>query len=31
MAILTRIIGGILFAFCIWYILLLFKNNRGKF
>ena len=28
--ILTRIVGGVLFALCIWYILLLYKNNRNK-
>ena len=26
----TRILGGVLLAFCIWYILLLYKNNRNK-
>lgn len=31
MAILTRILGGVLVALSIWYILLLYKNNRGKF
>ena len=31
MEIMTRVIGGVLFAFSIWYILLLFKNNRDKF
>ena len=28
--ILTRIIGGVLVALCIWYILLLYRNNRNK-
>ena len=28
--ILTRIAGGVLVALCIWYILLLYKNNRNK-
>jgi hypothetical protein len=28
--ILAKILGGVLFAFCIWYILLLYKNNRNK-
>ena len=27
---LTRIVGGVLFALCLWYILLLYKNNRNK-
>lgn len=31
MAIILRILGGVLLAFCIWYILLLYKNNRNKF
>lgn len=31
MEILTRVLGGVLFAFSIWYILVLFKNNRDKF
>ena len=31
MAIILRILGGVLVAMCIWYILLLYKNNRGKF
>ncbi len=26
----ARIMGGVLFALCIWYILLLYKNNRNK-
>ena len=30
MAIILRILGGLLFAICVWYILLLFKNNRNK-
>lgn len=30
MAIILRIMGGILVALCIWYILLLYKNNRDK-
>ena len=28
--ILARIAGGVLVALCIWYILLLYKNNRNK-
>ena len=28
--ILAKIMGGVLFALCIWYILLLYKNNRNK-
>ena len=28
--ILSRILGGVLVAFCIWYILLIYKNNRHK-
>ena len=27
---LAKLLGGVLFAFCIWYILLLYKNNRNK-
>ena len=26
----TRITGGVLVALCIWYILLLYKNNRNR-
>jgi hypothetical protein len=29
--IITKIMGGVLFALCIWYILILYKNNRNKF
>lgn len=28
--ILAKILGGVLFAMCIWYILILYKNNRDK-
>ena len=28
---LQKIMGGVLLAVCIWYILLLYKNNRNKF
>ena len=28
--ILARIAGGVLVALCIWYILLLYRNNRNK-
>ncbi len=28
---LQKIMGGVLLALCIWYILLLYKNNRNKF
>jgi len=28
--ILARIAGGVLVALCIWYILLLYKNNRNR-
>lgn len=28
--ILQKILGGVLFAICIWYILLLYKNNRNR-
>lgn len=28
---LAKILGGVLVALCIWYILLLYRNNRGKF
>ena len=31
MTIILRILGGVLVALCIWYILLLYKNNRGRF
>jgi len=31
MPVILRIMGGVLFALCIWYILILYKNNRGKF
>ena len=31
MEILTRVLGGVLFAFSIGYILVLYKNNRDKF
>lgn len=27
---LSRILGGVLLAMCIWYILLLYKNNRNR-
>jgi hypothetical protein len=30
MAIILKILGGVLLAFCIWYILLLYRNNRDK-
>ena len=30
MAVILRILGGVLLAICIWYILLLYKNNRNK-
>lgn len=30
MAILLRILGGVLVALSIWYILLLYKNNRDR-
>ena len=30
MAVILRILGGVLLALCIWYILLLYKNNRNK-
>ena len=30
MAIILKILGGVLLAFSIWYILLLYKNNRNK-
>ena len=28
--ILLKLTGGVLVALCIWYILLLYKNNRNK-
>jgi hypothetical protein len=28
--ILLKLTGGVLVALCIWYILLLYKNNRHK-
>lgn len=31
MTIIERILGGVLLAACIWYMLLLYKNNRNKF
>ncbi len=27
---LTMILGGILFAMCVYYLILLYKNNRHK-
>ncbi len=27
---LNRILGGVLLGLCIWYILLLYKNNRNR-
>lgn len=30
MSIIERIMGGVLLAACIWYILILYKNNRDK-
>lgn len=30
MDMLAKILGGVLVAFCMWYILLLVKNNRHK-
>ncbi len=30
MAIILKILGGVLLACCIWYILLLYRNNRDK-
>ena len=30
MAIILKILGGVLLALCVWYILLLYKNNRDK-
>ncbi len=30
MAVILKIMGGVLLALCIWYILLLYKNNRNK-
>lgn len=31
MAVLLRILGAVLVAMSIWYILLLYKNNRNRF
>lgn len=31
MAVLLKIFGGVLLAMCIWYLLILYKNNRNKF
>ena len=28
--IISKMLGGVLFAFCIWYFLVLYKNNRNK-
>jgi hypothetical protein len=30
MAVILKILGGALLACCIWYILLLYRNNRNK-
>jgi len=30
MAVILKILGGVLLALCVWYILLLYKNNRNK-
>ena len=30
MPIILKILGGLLLALCVWYILLLYKNNRDK-
>ena len=30
MLVLSKILGGVLFACCIWYFLVLYKNNRDK-
>ena len=30
MTVIERVMGGVLLAVCIWYILLLYKNNRNK-
>jgi hypothetical protein len=30
MAVILKILGGVLIALCVWYILLLYKNNRNK-
>ncbi len=27
----SRILGAVLLGMCIWYLLLLYKNNRGRF
>lgn len=30
MQMLAKIMGGVLVALCLWYLLLLMKNNRNK-
>ena len=30
MILISKILCGVLFGLCIWYILLLYKNNRNK-
>ncbi len=30
MAVILKILGGVLLACCVWYILLLYRNNRNK-
>ena len=30
MELLSRILGGVLLGFCIWYLLVLYKNNRNR-
>lgn len=31
MTIITKIMGGVLVALCLWYIMILYKNNRNRF
>ncbi len=30
MAVILKILGGVLLALCVWYVLLLYKNNRDR-
>jgi hypothetical protein len=30
MAVILKILGGVLLACCVWYLLMLYKNNRNK-
>ena len=28
--VISKILGGVLVALCLWYILILYKNNRNR-